>query len=307
MNRAIGLLALVAGIACLNVSVRADDTDTPPPRTVVAPPDSDELPKLGDYVYVEELPEAVHQPGPVYPEAARQAGVTGTVMVQALIGKDGLVKDTRVMKSIPLLDSAAVEAVRQWKFKPALVKNEPVAVWVAIPVRFSLDGKSAPMSGGAVKPPAPAPEGATPQRAPAPPPQHGIEPAPPAPTPIEDAPESDEPVEKLYVDAFNVRLAATGDSAWAQAPATIAIELVGGADCECARFTVDVGSPPERFDEADVTVTRDGFLDDSVHGDRYRLHMRRTAAGIWNLTRATVAWRCQKDRGHEGYSSEPCK
>jgi protein TonB len=104
---------------------------------VVAPP-SDELPKFGDYVYVEELPEAVTKVTPVYPDIAREAGVDGQVLVQALVGKDGKVKDVRVVKSIPMLDAAAVAAVKQWVFKPALSNNKPVAVWVAVPVKFSL-------------------------------------------------------------------------------------------------------------------------------------------------------------------------
>ena len=75
---------------------------------------------------------------PAYPDIAREAGVDGTVMVQALVGKDGRVKDTRVVKSIPMLDASALTAVKQWVFKPALSNNKPVAVWVAVPVRFTL-------------------------------------------------------------------------------------------------------------------------------------------------------------------------
>ncbi len=105
---------------------------------VVAPPSEDELPKFGEYVYVEELPEAVTRVPPQYPDIAREAGVDGTVQVQALVGKDGHVKDVRVMKSIPMLDAAATSAVKQWVFKPALSNNKPVAVWVAVPVKFSL-------------------------------------------------------------------------------------------------------------------------------------------------------------------------
>jgi protein TonB len=105
---------------------------------VVAPP-SDELPKLGEYVYVEELPEAVTKISPEYPDLARSANVDGTVLVQALVGKDGRVKDAKVVKSIAMLDAAAVAAVRKWVFKPALSNNKPVAVWVAVPVRFTLN------------------------------------------------------------------------------------------------------------------------------------------------------------------------
>lgn len=107
-------------------------------QMVVAPPEDDGLPKFGEYVYVEELPEAITKSSPEYPDLAREAGVDGTVMVQALVGKDGQVKDTRVVKSIPMLDASAVAAVKKWVFKPALSNNKPVAVWVAVPVRFTL-------------------------------------------------------------------------------------------------------------------------------------------------------------------------
>ena len=104
---------------------------------VVAPP-SDDLPQFGEYVYVEELPEAITKVKPDYPDIAREAGVDGVVLVQALVGKDGKVKDVRVVKPIPMLNDAAIAAVKQWVFKPALSNNKPVAVWVAVPVRFSL-------------------------------------------------------------------------------------------------------------------------------------------------------------------------
>jgi protein TonB len=107
-------------------------------QIIVAPPSDEELPQFGQYVYVEELPEAITKAAPLYPDIAREAGVDGQVVVQALVGKDGRVKDTRVVKSIPMLDQAAVDAVKQWVFKPALSNNKPVAVWVAVPVRFSL-------------------------------------------------------------------------------------------------------------------------------------------------------------------------
>lgn len=106
---------------------------------VVAPPAEESMPGLGEYVYVEELPEAIKRVAPRYPDLAREAGVDGTVLVQALVDKGGKVRDVRVQKSIPMLDQAAVDAVKQWTFKPALSNNKPVAVWVAVPVKFSLN------------------------------------------------------------------------------------------------------------------------------------------------------------------------
>ena len=75
---------------------------------------------------------------PEYPPSARESGVEGVVLVQALVGKDGRVKDVRVQRPSPMFNDAAVACVYQWRFKPALAKGDPVAVWVAIPVKFSL-------------------------------------------------------------------------------------------------------------------------------------------------------------------------
>jgi protein TonB len=90
-------------------------------------------------VYVEELPEAIKKVNPEYPDIARQSSMEGTVIVKALVGKDGHVLNTQVVKSVPVLDDAATAAVKQWVFKPALSNNKPVAVWVAVPVKFSLN------------------------------------------------------------------------------------------------------------------------------------------------------------------------
>jgi protein TonB len=110
------------------------------PEPIPAPPREEgapgSLPKFGEYVYVEELPQVVKRVEPRYPDQAREAGIEGSVIVQALVDVDGKVKDTRVTKSIPLLDRAAEECVRQWEFKPAMSKGRPVAVWVAVPLSF---------------------------------------------------------------------------------------------------------------------------------------------------------------------------
>jgi TonB family protein len=116
------------------------DALAPPEQIVVAPfpPPDGALPKFGEYVFVEKLPEVVTKVAPQYPGVARESGVEGTVMVQALVGKDGRVTDTRIIKSIPMLDEAAAAAVRQWIFNPAEAHEQPVAVWVAVPVKFGL-------------------------------------------------------------------------------------------------------------------------------------------------------------------------
>ena len=101
-------------------------------------PEDLDTPALGTYVWVESLPEAIEKVRPVYPEAARSKGVSGQVMIQALISKTGTVVATIIVHSIPALDEAAVHAVEGWRFRPAMTNGAPVAVWVAIPVKFTL-------------------------------------------------------------------------------------------------------------------------------------------------------------------------
>jgi TonB family protein len=110
------------------------------PRQVERPRrvDGERLPAFGEYVYIEKLPEVIRKVPPSYPDEARNAGIQGLVVIQALIGRDGKVKDTRIVTSIPELDQAAESAVRQWVFTPALAYEKPVAVWVAVPVKFAL-------------------------------------------------------------------------------------------------------------------------------------------------------------------------
>jgi protein TonB len=100
--------------------------------------ESSDRPPPGSPNGADELPETVRRTPPEYPEAARSHGVSGTVRVGALVGKDGVVKRTLIWASIPELDQAAVRAVENWGFKPARSRGKNIAVWVVVPVRFSL-------------------------------------------------------------------------------------------------------------------------------------------------------------------------
>lgn len=96
------------------------------------------LPAFGEHVEVDEPALPITRVHALYPEEARARGVSGTVIVQALVGEDGRVLDTRISSSIPLLDEAARTAVLQWRFEPAKRQGKPVAVWFPVPVKFSL-------------------------------------------------------------------------------------------------------------------------------------------------------------------------
>ena len=75
---------------------------------------------------------------PVYPPLAKQARISGTVELNAVIGKDGTVQDLKVAKGHPLLVQAAIDAVKQWRYKPTLLNGEPVEVQTTIDVNFTL-------------------------------------------------------------------------------------------------------------------------------------------------------------------------
>jgi TonB family protein len=91
-----------------------------------------------DSTRIDSLPEVLEKVPPTYPPAAVAWGVQGTVSVRALVGTGGLVEDAFVERSIPRLNDAALDAVWRWKFKPAIAAGNPVAVWVLVPVKFSL-------------------------------------------------------------------------------------------------------------------------------------------------------------------------
>lgn len=96
------------------------------------------LPKPGDHAHVELLPEVTDRTAELYPDAARSNGIQGTVPLTALVDRHGRVADVKVTQSIPELDAAAMDAVRRWRFKPAISWGRPVAAWVTLPVRFTL-------------------------------------------------------------------------------------------------------------------------------------------------------------------------
>ena len=74
----------------------------------------------------------------VYPADAREARVQGVVILEILIGPEGKVEQTKVLRSIPQLDQAAVDAVRQWEFTPTLLNGEPKKVIMTVTVNFLL-------------------------------------------------------------------------------------------------------------------------------------------------------------------------
>ena len=116
----------------------------PPPPPPPPPPMSDEYRRaiethkpvrIGGQL---KAPAKVHDVRPVYPPIAQSARVQGVVIIEAVIDENGRVAATRVLRSIPLLDQAAVSAVEQWEFEPALLNGAPTAVMMTLTVNFTL-------------------------------------------------------------------------------------------------------------------------------------------------------------------------
>ncbi|NOZ75077.1 MAG: energy transducer TonB [FCB group bacterium] len=105
--------------------------DAPPP-----PPSGPQV----KFIPYDDPPVALSKISPKYPEIAQEAGIEGTVIVQAFIDEKGRVKETIVLKGIPNtgLNEAAVEAVRATRFRPAKQRERPVGVWISIPIHFTI-------------------------------------------------------------------------------------------------------------------------------------------------------------------------
>ena len=85
-----------------------------------------------------KYPQKVRDARPIYPQIAISARVEGRVFIEAIIATDGTVQNLRVIRSIPLLDQAALDAVRQWRFTPSTLNGVPVPVILTITVDFKL-------------------------------------------------------------------------------------------------------------------------------------------------------------------------
>src|SRR5208282_423918 len=82
----------------------------------------------------------IRKVNPTYPPLARQARIQGTVVLQAQISKDGSIENLQLISGHPMLAPAAIEAVKQWKYKPYLLNGEPVEVDTQVQVNFTLAG-----------------------------------------------------------------------------------------------------------------------------------------------------------------------
>ena len=108
----------------------AEATPPPPP-----PPPRQSVLRVGGNI---RPPQKIADVAPTYPPIAMASRIEGIVILEAVIAEDGSVRDVRVLRSIALLDAAAMEAVRRWRFTPTLLNGQPVPVVMTVTVAFRL-------------------------------------------------------------------------------------------------------------------------------------------------------------------------
>jgi protein TonB len=103
---------------------------------VVVPPVRHEPVRIGGDVIP---PKKIRDVSPIYPQVAVVSRTQGVVILEAVIGEDGSVREVKVLRSVRLLDQAAMEAVRQWRFTPTLLSGQPVPIVMTVTVDFKLN------------------------------------------------------------------------------------------------------------------------------------------------------------------------
>jgi TonB family protein len=109
--------------------------------SILVPPESRRQPSVAAETL--QIGESLSRPAPTYPEDAVKQGVQGTVKLRAIVGKDGAVENVKVVSGAPQLASAAVGAVRQWRYKPTFLGDQPIEVAQDITIVFRLASATA--------------------------------------------------------------------------------------------------------------------------------------------------------------------
>jgi len=123
------IVALAAAVSIAQQS--GNEGSAPGPAQPTKPPRVRVSEKVSQALLIKAVP-------PKYPDAARNAGIQGVVVLKALIDKDGNVEDVTLISGHSWLAPAAIDAVKQWKYKPFLLNGEPVWVETQVTVNFTL-------------------------------------------------------------------------------------------------------------------------------------------------------------------------
>jgi protein TonB len=109
--------------------------DAPPPPPPPPPPAPQQPVRIGGQI---SAPELLRRVEPVYPDIAVIAKVTGTVILEAVVATDGSVQTVKVLRPVKFLDQAAIDAVKQWRYKPLVLNGIPTPFVLTVTLTFSI-------------------------------------------------------------------------------------------------------------------------------------------------------------------------
>jgi periplasmic protein TonB len=126
---------VLGGVLGAVPSAAAPPPPPPPPTPVAAAPAAPKVLRVGGQV---QAGRVISAPRPIYPVLAKEAKVSGVVQLDIVIGPDGRVESLKVVSGPPLLVEAAMNAVRQWTYKPTILNGQPMKVQTQVIVNFTL-------------------------------------------------------------------------------------------------------------------------------------------------------------------------
>jgi TonB family protein len=137
----VAIVASVVAAVCAVAPIEApNEIRAEPPFSAQPPPPPSPLTPIRLHAGMQSPRKIVHV-DPVYPSIAQEARIEGTVILETVIDVTGRVTLVRVLRSIPLLDQAAIDAVKEWTFTPTLLNGVPVPIALTVTVRFALSNR----------------------------------------------------------------------------------------------------------------------------------------------------------------------
>lgn len=124
-----------------NVTAKVGNTVTKKEdNKVLRDDESDTLPEPAEEFLITSMPRAINEIRPDYPQWAKEQGITGSVIFEILIDKEGKVRQAKLLKGLePRLDKSAKEAIMKFKFRPAYIEKEATAVRIKYAIKFILE------------------------------------------------------------------------------------------------------------------------------------------------------------------------
>ncbi len=138
IDRGPGVVGAVPGVPGGILSLNNWQLEAKPPPAPAPPQPKDPAPRLVEVGGKVQAAKLIQKVEPAYPQIARQARISGTVRLEAIVAADGRIRELKVISGHPLLIASAIDAVRQWRYQPTLLNDIAVEVHTHIDVNYTL-------------------------------------------------------------------------------------------------------------------------------------------------------------------------